>query len=147
MLDIKFIRENPGFVKKEIKKRGELDNIDEILEFGKLTHWILERIFVEYTRKLTVHRLPGNKDLMLWLSAIPLLPGYIHVHPIKGRQVGTLQDKTRSRALLSCGIHILLYLYSSVLHKPQQDKNAPVRKVVDIWLRSVRHSLLHPVNH
>ena len=32
MLDIKFIREHPDLVKEGIRKKGEVDTIDEILE-------------------------------------------------------------------------------------------------------------------
>ena len=44
MLDIKFIREHPGFVKKQIKKKGELDNIDEILELDNQRRSIIQKV-------------------------------------------------------------------------------------------------------
>ncbi len=44
MLDIKFIREHPQLVKEGIRKKGDIDNIDEILQLDEKRRTIIQKV-------------------------------------------------------------------------------------------------------
>lgn len=54
MLDIKFIRENPDLVKESIRKKGDVDCIDDILKLDERRREILQKVEVLKNRRNVV---------------------------------------------------------------------------------------------
>ena len=60
MLDIKFIREHPDFVREGIQKKGGIDSVDDVLKLDTQRRDLLQRVEQLKSRRNTVSEEVGK---------------------------------------------------------------------------------------